>query len=374
MSDILCVGAGITGAVIARELADNGFRVTVIDERNHPAGNCHCERDSRTGVMVHVYGPHIFHTSDTDIWEYVNRFARFVPFVNRVKASVRGKIYTLPINLHTINQFFEKNFSPLEAEKFLQEKAAERRLPEPRSFEEQGLGVLGTELYEAFFKGYTIKQWGIDPRDLPASIFRRLPVRFTYDDNYYSDRFQGIPPAGYTAVTENILDSEGIDVLLNRRFEEIDIRGFLHVFYTGRLDRYFRYCHGPLAYRTLDFKHFHPEEHPSGGFQGCAVMNYCDLEVPFTRIVEHRHFAPGRSPGKTICTREFSRECRDEDVPFYPVRKTGEDDLLQKYKALAKKEEKVTFAGRLGTHRYLNMDEAIGEAIKAAKSFLASRG
>ncbi len=374
MKIVLCVGAGLTGSVIARKLADQGVGVTVIEERGHIAGNCFTHRDPGTGIMVHAFGPHIFHTSDRKTWDYVNRFAEFSPWVNRVKAVARGRVYSLPVNLLTINQFFGKTFSPREAKDFIEHHLAEKDTRGPESFEEEALSGIGRELYEAFFKGYTRKQWGIDPRELPASVLKRLPVRFSYDDNYYSDTFQGIPGEGYTELVRNILDSDRIEVCLNTSFEETDREEFSHVFYTGRIDRFFGYRFGVLPYRTLDFEHFHPPGHLGGDFQGCAVMNYCDESVPFTRVVEHRHFTPGEHYPGTICSREFSRECGPGDIPFYPVRLAEGDAAVERYLSAAEKEKGVTFAGRLGTNRYLDMDDAVAAALQAADAFLESPG
>lgn len=370
MEKVLCVGAGLTGAVIARHLADQGLSVTVIDERNHIAGNCFCRRDPETGILMHNYGPHIFHTSRDAIWKYVNLFAEFKPYVSRVKAVAGGQVYSLPINLLTINKFFGKSFTPSEAKAFLEDELAEKSIINPLSLEEQALRFVGRELYEAFFKGYTLKQWGIHPRNLPASILQRLPVRFDKNDNYFSDTFQGIPEAGYTELVREILNSAKIHLRLNTRFEDTAVENYQHVFYSGRIDRYFSYKFGQLDYRTLDFEHFYPTDYLEGEYQGCAVMNFCDQEVPYTRIVEHKHFAPWESHEKTICTREFSRNCTADDSPFYPVRMAGGSELLNRYLKEAGKTENVTFAGRLGTHQYLDMDDAIVNALQSADEYL----
>jgi len=370
---ILCVGAGLTGSVIARELAGQGLSVTVIDERAHVAGNCHSRRDPETGIMVHVYGPHIFHTSDAGVWDYVNRFSRFHPYINRIRAAVHDEVYPLPINLATINQFFGKNFTPEEAQDFIENVQADRGIKYPRNFEEHALRHVGRSLYEAFFKGYTLKQWEIHPRNLPAAILQRLPVRYTADDNYYNDTFQGIPEDGYTVMVQRILDHPGIRLELGTRFEEIDPGGFLHVFYSGRLDRYFGYRFGSLGYRTLKFEEFHPLSSPGGDFQSCALMNFCDIEVPYTRITEHKHFAPWESHRETVCTREYSRTCGSGDIPFYPVRLAGSDRVLERYLAESGRLSGTTLVGRLGTHRYLDMHRAVSEALAAARHFLENR-
>ncbi|SET43823.1 UDP-galactopyranose mutase [Oceanicella actignis] len=371
MGRICIVGAGFSGAVIARELAEAGFSCLVVDERSHIAGNCHTERDPQTGVMVHRYGPHIFHTADEEVWRYVNRFGRMEPFVNRVKATARGAVYSLPINLHTINQFFGKTFSPAQARAFV-ESRARLDIQEPRTFEEQALRFVGEELYRTFFYGYTKKQWGVEPAELPASILKRLPLRFNYDDNYFNHPFQGMPRDGYTAIVQRILDVPGVELRLGCAFEELD-EPFDHVFYSGPIDRYFQYREGRLGYRTLDFE----AERASGpevDFQGCAVMNYPDPDVPFTRISEHKHFAPWeRIPDQTIVFREYSRACGPDDIPYYPIRLVNEKAMLLKYEQMAAAEKGVTFVGRLGTYQYLDMDVTIRRALDAARAFLTAR-
>jgi len=363
----LIVGAGPSGAVVARRLAEAGHPVVVIDQRDHVAGNCHTRRDDATGVMVHVYGPHIFHTDDEEVWRYVNGFGRFMPYVNRVKTTVAGQVFQMPINLHTINQFFGRTFRPAEARAFIASRS-DASEDEPRSFEEQALKFLGRELYEAFLKGYTLKQWGIAPSELPASILKRLPVRFNYDDNYFSHRFQGIPEEGYTAVIERILRHPLVDVRLKTSFDRCDASAFDHVFYSGPIDGYFDFDLGRLGYRTLDFEVLHHD----GDFQGCAVMNYGDVDVPYSRITEHKHFAPWEDHARTLCYREYSRACQPGDIQYYPIRLTKEQALLQKYLERARREGHVTFIGRLGTYRYLDMDVTVREAMDAADDFLRS--
>ncbi len=366
---ILIVGAGFSGAVIARELARASYDVTVIDARNHVAGNCHTERDHETGVMVHMHGPHIFHTDDTEVWEYVNAFDKFLPFENRVKTTSGGHVYSLPVNLHTINQFFQKSFRPDEARAFIEEEQADRSIVDPQTFEDQALRFVGKQLYEAFFEGYTQKQWGCLPRELPVSLLKRLPVRFNYDDNYFFHRYQGMPQSGYTHVVENILDHSNISVHLGRRFKRKEATEFRHVFFSGPLDGYFNYELGRLGYRTLEFERFTYD----GDYQGCAVMNYADVAVPFTRVTEHKHFAPWEEHARSVCYREFSRACGPEDVPYYPVRLVGEKALLTNYVARAEREVSVTFVGRLGTYRYLDMDVTIREALSTARHFMSTR-
>ena len=367
MKKILVIGAGFSGAVIARELAEAGYQVEVVDAREHVAGNCHTERDAATNIMVHVYGPHIFHTDNEEVWNYVQQFDRFMPYVNRVKTVVKDRVYSLPINLHTINQFFDVALRPEEAKKLIQSKA-DQTIAEPQNFEEQALKFIGPELYEAFFKGYTIKQWGIDPRKLPASILKRLPLRFNYDDNYFSHHFQGIPSEGYTKIVENILNHHNIMVNLNTSFAKKMISQYDHVIWSAPLDSWFDYQYGRLGYRTLDFEKVTDD----GDFQGNAVINYCDQEIPFTRISEHKHFSPWEQHEKTVYYKEFSRLCTENDIPYYPIRLINDKDLLVKYVELAQQENDVTFVGRLGTYRYLDMDVTIAEALVTAKKLLKS--
>ncbi len=365
---IAIVGAGLSGAVIARELAQAGHTVEVFDQRPHMAGNCHTERDGETGVMVHFYGPHIFHTDDREVWDYVNAFETFRPYKNRVKTISGGKVYSLPINLHTINQFFGTTLRPDEARAFIAGQA-DRSLTEPRNFEEQALSLVGRDLYEAFLKGYTLKQWGCAPDRLPASLLKRLPVRFNYDDNYFFHAFQGMPEGGYTQMIARILDHPGITLHLGRHFRREDRADFTHTFWSGALDDYFDCAHGRLGYRTLDFERF---TH-AGDYQGCAVMNYADADVPFTRITEHKHFAPWEAHEGSVCYREVSRYCGPQDIPYYPLRLAGEMALLSTYVSHAMAEPAVTFVGRLGTYRYLDMDVTIREALDTARTFLACR-
>jgi len=290
-----------------------------------------------------------------------------MPFVNRVKATVHGRVYSLPINLHTINQFFRKALSPNEAEELI-DSLSDKTIVEPQSFEEQALRFVGKDLYEAFFKGYTQKQWGVYPDALPASILKRLPVRFNYDDSYFNHKFQGIPEHGYTSVIEKILDHRNISVELNKKYTMSSGDRSDHVFYSGPIDGYFNYALGRLTYRTLDFEPFYD----GGDHQGCAVMNYPDADVPYTRITEHKHFAPWEEHEETICFREYSRVCEDGDIEFYPVRMIDCQGPLDQYISLAEKERNISFIGRLGTHRYLDMDVTIQEALDASARTIES--
>ncbi|WP_133486806.1 UDP-galactopyranose mutase [Aliiroseovarius marinus] len=366
--NILLVGAGLSGAVIGRELAEDGHQVTIVESRDHIAGNCHTERDGETGIMVHVYGPHIFHTDDEQVWDYVNRHATFLPYKNRVKTTSKGTVFSLPINLHTINQFFGRSMRPDEALEFITNEQADTSIEDPKTFEEQALRFVGKDLYEAFFKGYTIKQWGMQPSELPASILKRLPVRFNYDDNYFFHKFQGMPEDGYTKMVEKILDHPSITVHLNTRFTRDQADQYDHVFYSGPLDGYFDFELGRLGYRTLDFERFTYD----GDYQGCAVMNYGEEDIPYTRITEHKYFSPWEEHEGSVCYREFSRACGPDDIPYYPIRQVDEKALLADYVDLAETTKGVTFVGRLGTYRYLDMDVTIREALDTADMFRKS--
>jgi len=361
MKNILIVGAGFSGAVIARGLAKAGHQITVIDSREHVGGNCHTYRDNQTDIMVHKYGPHIFHTDNEQVWQYINQFGEIMPYVNRVKAITGNAVYSLPINLHTINQFFDKTLSPSEAQAFIAEQAGST-IDSPHSFEEQALSFIGSPLYEAFFKYYTIKQWGTHPSNLPASILKRLPVRFNYDDNYFNHKYQGIPKNGYTAIVNNILEHANIRVELSRPYEKSMVEDYDHLIWSGPLDAYFDHQLGRLGYRTLDFESFYGE----GDIQGNAVINYCDEQVPYTRITEHKHFSPWEKHDQSICYKEYSRACGENDIPYYPIRLIDDRKLLERYVELANANSHVTFVGRLGTYRYLDMDVTICEALETA--------
>jgi UDP-galactopyranose mutase len=368
--NFLTVGAGLSGAVLARGLAQAGHKVTVIDSRDHVAGNCHTKRCPETGVLVHVYGPHIFHTDDAVVWDYVNSFARFMPYTNRVKTTVGGGVYSLPITLHSINQFFGKTFSPDAARAFIEATQADMSLTDPQNFEEQALRFVGRDLYEAFFKGYTEKQWGCAPATLPAAILKRLPLRFNYDDTYFAHRFQGMPAQGYTAMVCSILDHANIDVHLGTAFTHAMAARADHLIWSGPLDSYFNYELGRLGYRTLDFERFVAQ----GDWQGCAVMNYGCRDVPFTRITQHKHFAPWENHDATVCYREYARACGPDDTPYYPIRLVDEKAMLGQYQTLAARQKNVSFVGRLGTYRYLDMDVTIREALDLLPQLLARFG
>jgi UDP-galactopyranose mutase len=369
---VLVIGAGFSGAVAARQLAESlACEVEVWDERDHLGGNCHTERDTETGVMVHRYGPHIFNTDNERVWDYVRRFGDFRPFTNRVKAVTSRGVFTLPINLLTINQFFGKTLSPFEAEEFVR-NLGDKTIAEPQNFEEQALKMLGRDLYEGFFEGYTVKQWGCHPRELPASILKRLPVRFNYDDNYYNRRFQGIPAEGYSEVIRRILDHPSIRVQLRKSFrasESAIMQGDKPtlLIYTGPIDAFFDYRKGRLGYRTVTFERIKTD---ATDYQGNAVVNYTDRSVPWTRVHEHKHFAPWETHERTVAFREFSKETEVEDVPYYPKRLARDMTILQQYRDLAEHQAAriyngvpVVFLGRLATYRYMDMETVIGEAL-----------
>jgi UDP-galactopyranose mutase len=366
----LIVGAGFSGAVLANQLCKHiDCVIDIRDERNHIGGNCHTKRDEATGIMVHEYGPHIFNTDKKEIWDFVNSFVEFKPFINRVKAKYKGKIYSLPVNLHTINQFFDKAFSPDEAKAFIAEQA-DKNIGEPKSFEEQALKFIGQDLYKAFFYGYTKKQWGCEPSELPASILKRLPVRFNYDDNYYNNPYQGIPVNGYSELIEKLLDNKKITVTLNTKFAFTDAitNNYDHIFYTGPIDGFFDYKYGRLGYRTVTFE----KQVSDGDHQGNPVINYCDDTVPYTRVHEHKHFAPWEKHDKTIYFKEFSKETEATDIPYYPKRLASDKELLLQYRKDAEQQQQVSFLGRLATYRYMDMHHVIGEALDFAKAFTAA--
>lgn len=366
---VLVVGAGLSGAVLARTLAEAGIPSRVLDQRDHVAGNCHTSRDPETEVMVHRYGPHVFHTGDQEVWELVQRFARFEPYVSRIKAVARGRVYPLPINLLTLNTLFERAMGPEEARAFL-EAQGDRSIGEPTSFEEQALKFLGKTVYRTLLQGYTRKQWGRPPSELPASVLRRLPVRFSYDDNYFDHPHQGIPREGFTVLAERMLDHPAIDLELGTPFDHRLHRGFRHLFWSGPLDQFFDYSLGRLEYRTLRFEAFRGE----GDHQGCAQLNYCDPEVPWTRVTEFRHYTPWERPRGTYWVREYSSACGPGDIPYYPVRLAQEKALLERYQAEAAATPGVTFLGRLGTYRYLDMDVTVRQALEVARGFLEGEG
>lgn len=377
--DFLVVGAGFFGLTVARELVDHGYHVLVIDRRNHIGGNAYSAVDVETGIEIHEYGSHLFHTNNWMVWDYANRFTSFTPYIHRVYATHRGQVYPLPINLGTINQFFRANYNPDEARALIAQQAGEMDI-EPTNLVEKGISLIGGPLYRAFIEGYTEKQWRTNAEDLPASIISRLPVRYTYDNRYFDDKYQGLPRDGYTAWLENMVDHPSIGVMLETDFFDTtqdvnrdNVVGNIPVIYTGPVDRYFDYEEGLLGWRTLDFE---KEIVDTRDFQGCPVMNYSDTDVPYTRIHEFRHYHPERenrhSQEKTVIMREYSRFAGAEDEPYYPVNTPENRTRLGKYRWLmnAEKTKGVFFGGRLGTYQYLDMHMAIGSALSLTRNEL----
>ncbi|MDO5662435.1 MAG: UDP-galactopyranose mutase [Brachybacterium sp.] len=376
--DLLIVGSGLFGLTIAeRAVREHDAKVTIIDRRDHLGGNAYSEADPETGIEVHKYGAHLFHTSNERVWEYVNRFTTFTGYEHKVYTNHRGVVYPMPINLGTINQFFSAAYSPDEARAVIAEQAGELAGSEAENLNDQGISLIGRPLYEAFIKNYTGKQWQTDPKDLPASIIKRLPVRYTYDNRYFNDTHEGLPTDGYTAWLERMADHPSIEVQLgvdyfddSQPLNRDAVAGNLPVVYTGPVDRYFDFAHGDLGWRTIDLETEHPD---TGDFQGTSVMNYADAEVPYTRIIEPRHFHPERNYPKdrTVIQREYSRFAERGDEPYYPVNSTGDREALMAYRELAENEPRTLFGGRLGTYQYLDMHMAIGSALSMADNKLA---
>ncbi|MGH0031748.1 MAG: UDP-galactopyranose/dTDP-fucopyranose mutase family protein [Myxococcota bacterium] len=365
---VAIAGAGLSGASVARELVErSNLAVTVFDPLPHVAGHCHTERDPETGIMLHVYGPHIFHTHDSRTWAFVNRFAAFHPYRHRVRASTSRGVFALPISLGTLNAFFGVSLTPDQAKPFLATKTI-HPAGEPRNFEEAALATVGPELYEGFFRAYTVKQWGTDPRSLPASVFRRQRVVFEDQDAYFDDPFQGIPREGYTALVNRMLEHERIELVLGASLTRENVRGFDHVFFSGAIDDYFDRSEGALGYRTLDFTR---EVHP-GVYQEGSVVNHCRSEIPFTRVTEPRHFTPWESHDRTVILKEFPRDAQEGDPLYYPMRRASDLERLRRYMALATRERAISFIGRLGTYRYLDMHQVIAEGRRAARTLLDS--
>jgi UDP-galactopyranose mutase len=363
--DLVVVGSGFFGLTIAERCASElGLDVLVLERRHHIGGNAYSEVDPETGIEVHVYGAHLFHTSNERVWEYVNRFTEFTDYQHRVYSRHNGQVYPLPINLGTINQFFDAAYSPDEARALVKEQSAELDGKEPANFVEKGVSLIGRPLYEAFIAHYTAKQWQTAPEQLSADIISRLPVRYTYNNRYFSDTYEGLPKDGYTAWLERMADHEKIEVRLATDFFDVrdDFAGQVPIVYTGPVDQYFGNSEGELSWRTLDFER---EVVPTGDFQGTSVMNYPDPDVAFTRIHEFRHFHPERAypSDKTVIMREFSRFAEKGDEPYYPVNTAEDRAKLLRYRDLAKQEPMVLFGGRLGTYKYLDMHMAIGSAL-----------
>lgn len=369
-ADLVVVGSGLFGLTIAEQAASElGLKVVILDRRSHIGGNAYSEKEERTGIEVHRYGAHLFHTSNERVWEYVNRFTKFTDYVHRVYTRHNDEVFPMPINLGTINQFFRAAYAPAEARALIQEQAGELAGTDPQNLNDKGIQLIGRPLYEAFIKHYTGKQWQTDPKDLPASIISRLPVRYTYDNRYFNDTHEGLPVDGYTAWLERMASHPNIEVRLDTDFFDEDhefsrskVLGQVPVVYTGPVDRYFDYAEGDLSWRTIDLEE---EVLEMQDFQGCAVMNYPDPDVPFTRIHEFRHFHPERDYTKdaTVIMREFSRFAEKGDEPYYPINTSVDRQKLLKYRDLAAGESDVLFGGRLGTYKYLDMHMAIGSAL-----------
>jgi UDP-galactopyranose mutase len=361
MYDYVIVGAGLYGAVFAFEATKRGKKCLVLDRRDHVAGNIYTEEIE--GIRVHRYGAHIFHTSDETVWKYINRFANFNHYINAPVANFKGELYNLPFNMNTFNRMWGV-ITPAEAQAKIAAQIEAAGITEPANLEEQAIALVGTDIYEKLVKGYTEKQWGRPCRELPSFIIRRLPVRFVYDNNYFNDRYQGIPEGGYTAIVEKML--EGSDVRLGVDFlkeKETYAKMGKRVVFTGCIDAYFNYCYGPLQYRNVRFE---TEVLDTPNYQGNAVINYTDRETPYTRIIEHKHFEFGTQQ-KTVISREYSADWRVGDEAYYPVNNEENQQLYLRYRALAEGEKNVLFGGRLGEYKYYDMDKVIASALDAVK-------
>ena len=368
-TDLVVVGSGFFGLTIAERCAsDLGLRVTVLESRKHIGGNAYSEREPSTGIEVHRYGAHLFHTSHEAVWNYVNRFTAFTRYQHRVYTTHRGEVYPMPINLGTINQFFRSALSPDQARALITEQAGATGSAECDNLEQKAISLIGKPLYEAFVRGYTAKQWQTDPTQLPGDIITRLPVRYSYDGRYFNDTYEGLPVDGYTAWLERMADHPRIEIRLTEDFlsdgpfGRRSVVGQVPVVYTGPIDRYFDYAEGPLGWRTLDFEQ---EVVPVNDYQGTAVMNYADEDVPHTRIIEFRHLHPERTYTNeaTVIAREFSRFATAQDEPYYPVNTPTDRSRLLNYRAMSAGEQNVLFGGRLGTYKYLDMHMAIAAAM-----------
>jgi len=379
-ADLVIVGSGFFGLTIAERCAqDLGLRVLILERRAHIGGNAYSESEPETGIEIHRYGAHLFHTSNARVWEYANRFTDFTGYQHRVFSVYKGRVYPLPINLATICEYFGTVMSPDEARALIAEQAAEVPPGTAANLEQKAISLVGRPLYEAFFRGYTFKQWQTDPAELPAEVISRLPVRYTFNNRYFSDTFEGLPVDGYTAWLERMLDHPLIEVRVNTDFASLraGLLGNVPVVYTGPLDEYFGYAAGDLGWRTLDFE---TEVLHTGDFQGTPVMNYADSDIPFTRIHEFRHFHPERDwypEDKTVIMREFSRFADRGDEPYYPINTPRDRERLLAYREMASREPGVIFGGRLGTYKYLDMHMAIGSALSAydnrVRPFFAGR-
>ena len=364
-ADLVIVGSGFFGLTIAERCATElGLNVLVLERRHHIGGNAYSEPDPETGIEVHVYGAHLFHTSNKKVWDYVNRFTAFTGYQHRVFTNHQGQVYSFPMNLGLINAFFGRSHTPDEARALVAEQASEIVTADATNLEEKAISLIGRPLYEAFVKGYTAKQWQTDPTQLDAAIISRLPVRYTFDNRYFNDTYEGLPVDGYTAWLTRMADHPNIEIRLNTDFFDVadEYKGRVPIVYTGPVDEYFGNCEGRLSWRTVDLE---AEVKQVDDFQGCPVMNYADEDVPYTRILEFKHFHPERSylPGKTVIVHEYSRFAEPDDEPYYPVNTAEDRKKLLKYRDLARKEPNVLFGGRLGTYKYLDMHMAIGSAL-----------
>lgn len=362
--DLIVVGSGFFGLTIAeRAASEENLKVLVLEKRAHIGGNAYSEPEPETGIEVHRYGAHLFHTSNEKVWNYVNKFTDFTGYQHRVFAMHNGTAYQFPMGLGLINQFFGRYYSPEEARELIQEQTDGMDPKDATNLEEKAISLIGRPLYEAFIRDYTAKQWQTDPKELPASNITRLPVRYTFDNRYFTDTYEGLPVAGYTAWLENMAAHENIEVRLNTDFFEVrEELPDVPVVYTGPLDRYFDYSEGRLGWRTLDFE---MEVLDIPDFQGTSVMNYNDADVPYTRIHEFRHFHPERDypKDKTVIMKEYSRFAEADDEPYYPINTPEDREMLKKYRELAAQEKNVFFGGRLGTYQYLDMHMAIASAL-----------
>ncbi len=363
MYDYLIVGSGLFGAVCAYELNKAGYKCLVIEKRAHLGGNIYTE--SIEGIQVHRYGAHIFHTHDKAIWEYINQFAEFNNYINQPVARYKEECYNLPFNMNTFTKLWKDVFTPEDAMKKIEQERYVYYKKEPANLEEQAINLVGKTIYEKLIKGYTAKQWGKDCKELPAFIIKRIPVRFTFDNNYFNDRYQGIPVGGYTQIIVKMLD--GIEVRLHTDFFENKTeyeKMANKIIYTGAIDQYFEYCFGPLEYRCVRFEN---EIYNMKNFQGNAVINYTDYNVPYTRIIEHKHFEFDTTSPKTVISREYSKKWQIGDEPYYPVNDEKNNQLYQKYKELSLKDNRVIFGGRLGQYKYFDMDDVIASALEVVK-------
>jgi UDP-galactopyranose mutase len=363
--DLVVVGSGFFGLTIAERCANElGLDVLVLERRSHLGGNAYSEVEPETGIEVHTYGAHLFHTSNERVWEYVNRFTTFTGYQHRVFARYQGQVYSFPMNLGLINQFFGRSHTPDEARALIAEQASEIDTDQAQNLEEKAISLIGRPLYEAFVKGYTAKQWQTDPKELSPDIITRLPVRYTFDNRYFNDTYEGLPTDGYTAWLTRMADHPRIEVRLDTDFFDVadDYRGQVPIVYTGPVDEYFGNSEGRLSWRTVDLE---AEVKDVDDFQGTPVVNYNDEEVPYTRILEFKHFHPERTylPGKTVVVHEYSRFAEPDDEPYYPINTADDRAKLLKYRDLAKQEPMVLFGGRLGTYKYLDMHMAIGSAL-----------